>query len=197
MGHMSILVYLTLSDFSEQQRGFGSSQSIRKDYQRPWISGNAYSHACGSPTGKGLPSRHGCSESTKSRLVIACRESKRSHENGLHVSRPVAALTAEKRSDRRQVSQRTAPFALPECLGLERPKGLGVKVGCATIRRVLIVLIYEYVQRMVRQSGACSVVIDTFVCSLRHVSLANQVLVVLSLSCGPLGFFLGEEVLPI
>jgi hypothetical protein len=33
--------------------------------------------------------------------------------------------------------------------------------------------------------------------SLCHVSLANQVLVVLSLSCGFLGFFLSEEVLPV
>lgn len=161
MGHFSIVLYLALSHFSEQQRGIDSSQSIRKGYQRPWISGTAHSHACGSPIVKGLPSRHGYSESKKSRLVIACRKSKRSHENGLHVSRPVAALTVRKRSERRQVSQRTAHFALPECLGCEPPKGLGVKVGCETIRRVLIALIYGYVQRMVPQSGACSVVINT------------------------------------
>lgn len=161
MGHFSIMLYLALSHFREQPPVVDSSQSIRKGYQRPWVSGTAHSHACRLATGKGLPSRHGCSESKKSRLVIACRKSQRSHENGLHVSGPVAALTTEKRSERRQVSQRTARFALPECLGFEPTKGLGVKVGCATIRRVLIVLIYGYVQRMVRQSGACSVVINT------------------------------------
>ena len=81
--------------------------------------------------------------------------------SGLHVSQPSCCANGDKRSERRRVSRRIVPVAQPECLGFEPPKGLGVKVVCTTIRRVLIALIYNHVQRMVRKNSECLVVITS------------------------------------